>query len=168
MGVIEPFVEEDWRRLKAIRLRALTEDPDAFGSTLSRELAFTEAAWRERLRRPRSVHLVGRVAAEDAGLAMACENPYVADAAGLFGVWVAPEHRGRGLAASLCLACIEWARAAGFPRICLDVADSNVEAIALYERLGFRPTGNTGTLPEPRQRIREHERCLDLTRFTRT
>ena len=61
-----------------------------------------------------------------------------ADAVQISGVFVPPEHRNRGLArrglAELCTRQFARTRAA-----CLFVNDSNAPAIAVYQRLGFRP-----------------------------
>jgi RimJ/RimL family protein N-acetyltransferase len=43
---------------------------------------------------------------------------------------------------------IEAARAAGARRLVLDVAEENAAARALYERVGFTPTGRTWDNPE--------------------
>ena len=60
-------------------------------------------------------------------------------------------------------ALIDWARTAGHDRLLLDVADTNLPAVRLYERMGFEPTGAVGSLPPPREHIREHGRALDLS-----
>ena len=36
---------------------------------------------------------------------------------------------------------------------CVDVADHNQQAIALYARKGFKPNSKTGALPAPRNHI---------------
>jgi ribosomal protein S18 acetylase RimI-like enzyme len=52
-------------------------------------------------------------------------------------LYVAPEHRGRGLGRSLMLAAIACARQRGADRIELGTGESDLVARALYESLGF-------------------------------
>jgi ribosomal protein S18 acetylase RimI-like enzyme len=77
-------------------------------------------------------------------------------------MWVAPEARGQGVGNALIDAVIEYARSSGAIRLLLDVGDHNQQAIALYARKGFKPNGQTGSLPAPRNHIREHQRELRL------
>jgi ribosomal protein S18 acetylase RimI-like enzyme len=59
-------------------------------------------------------------------------------------VSVLPEWSGRGVAKNLLGLCIAHARAAGTQEIGLEVDVHNVAAVALYERVGFRPGRTTG------------------------
>lgn len=156
--------EEDWPRFKALRLAALADTPDAFGSTLAGEQDQPEAWWRERILRPRVVHLVVRVDDRDAGLCVVAPTHEDATVAGLYAMWVAPWARGRGAGDALMRGAIDVGRRGGFRRMVLDVADDNAPAVALYARHGFEPTGVTGTLPPPRHAVTEHERALELGR----
>jgi hypothetical protein len=48
---IRRFDRDEWPTYRAVRLRALGDSPDAFGSTLAREEALTDAEWAEASRR---------------------------------------------------------------------------------------------------------------------
>lgn len=56
-------------------------------------------------------------------------------------VWVAPERRRSGVGTELTRAAEEEIARRGFDRISLSVGIGNLEARALYERLGFRDAG---------------------------
>ncbi|MFC5721094.1 GNAT family N-acetyltransferase [Streptomyces gamaensis] len=57
------------------------------------------------------------------------------------GVWVAPEHRGRGLAVAGMAAVLRYALTEVSPLVSLYVNDYNTAARATYRRVGFRETG---------------------------
>jgi ribosomal protein S18 acetylase RimI-like enzyme len=77
-------------------------------------------------------------------------------------MWVAPEVRQTGIGRALVDLAILWAREDGATRLVLDVADLNDAAIGLYESKGFKRTGEVGSLPSPREHVREHRRELAL------
>jgi ribosomal protein S18 acetylase RimI-like enzyme len=56
---------------------------------------------------------------------------------GLYDVFTAPAHRGRGHAAALCAALLWQARQAGAEQAYLQVEGDNAPARAVYHRLGF-------------------------------
>lgn len=162
MPTIERMTPEGWERVRAVRLRALADTPDAFGTTLAQDLARSPKSWRERLQAPEVATLLATHGGEDVGLVVGSPWSGREGTAGLFAMWVAPEARGSGVADALVRTLIEWARAQGYQRVALEVADENAVAIALYARHGFEPTGATGCLPPPREHVLEHERCLEL------
>ncbi|MFF7727628.1 GNAT family N-acetyltransferase [Streptomyces sp. NPDC008001] len=57
------------------------------------------------------------------------------------GVWVAPEHRGRGLSVTGMAAVLRYALAEVSPVVSLYVNDYNTAARAAYRRVGFEETG---------------------------
>lgn len=61
----------------------------------------------------------------------------------LVAVYVAPDHRGRGILGRLVEAGAEWARERGCGILFLDVHEDNARARAAYTGLGFAPTGGT-------------------------
>ncbi len=152
----------EWERVRAIRLRALADAPDAFGTTLAEDEARPLVDWRRRLEDPGVATFVAVADGRDVGLATGTAYDGEAGAAGLFSMWVAPGARRGGIGGALVGAVVGWARGAGFRRVLLDVADGNPSAVALYAGRGFLPTGVVGTLPPPRTHVAEHQRGLPL------
>ena len=157
---IQRLAAHEAPRLRAIRLRALTESPDAFATTCDEAAALPPESWAAQLQSMAT--FLALVDGEDVGLVRGAPDEARTDAAWLISMWVAPEVRGRGVGEALVAAVVEWARASGARRLLLDVGDHNRPAIALYARMGFEPNGTTGSLPAPRRHIREHQRELRL------
>ncbi len=132
--VVEPH---EWERFRALRLRALREDPAAFGATLEAESALAPEAWQERMTRPGTVRLV----AEEGGAWVGLVGVALQPAPEVFGMWVAPEARGRGVGLALLEEAASWARAQGASALALWVNVAQAPAVRLYERAGFRPDG---------------------------
>ncbi|NEE18436.1 GNAT family N-acetyltransferase, partial [Streptomyces sp. SID7499] len=57
------------------------------------------------------------------------------------GVWVAPEHRGKGLSEAGMAAVLRYALADVAPVVSLYVNDYNTPARKAYRRVGFREVG---------------------------
>ena len=60
----------------------------------------------------------------------------------LISMWVDPTARGRGVARDLIRAVAGWTAERGSTRVVLFVQEANEPAQQLYERAGFRPTGD--------------------------
>ena len=72
---IRAFSANEWRVYRDLRLRALADSPDAFGSTLAAETGRLDAEWARRLASsvdsPLNLPLVAEVRGEPIGLAWA-------------------------------------------------------------------------------------------------
>jgi ribosomal protein S18 acetylase RimI-like enzyme len=151
---------EEGARLRAIRLRALQDSPDAFGTTLADEAIKPIPSWSQAIADLPTFVAVDEE--QDVGMVRAAFDARRGDTGWLISMWVAPEARRRGIGEMLVGVVIAWAEANGIHRLLLDVADDNAAAIALYARAGFQPNGEVGSLPAPREHIREHQRELRI------
>lgn len=162
---VEVATAQDWERQKAIRLEGLLDAPDAFGSTHAREVDRDPAEWQRGLRDAWIVHALDArmppTAVGVAGLAQ-LTGPERTGEFLLWGMYVQPGARGSGVAGRLVQAVLAEARARGAARVVLDVTSNNLGAIRLYEKCGFRLSGNDIAHPR-RAELRELEMVADLT-----
>jgi len=126
--------------LRAVRLRALTESPHAYGSTLARELERTPADW-ARWIDPDPCWFLCTAAGEVVGLAAGFHDREEDGVVVLAAVWVDPGVRGRGGVGLLVDAFLVWAHEQMPGAIRLWVIDTNHVARRAYERHGFALTG---------------------------
>jgi GNAT superfamily N-acetyltransferase len=151
---------DSWQRLRDVRLRALADEPDAFGSSSQRETVYQEPDWRRLLEW--GPWWVANVDGIDVGI-VAGGSHREEDVPWVFSMWVDPLWRGRGVADSLLDAVVAWAEQQGATRLGLDVADRVPRARRFYERYGFVDAQRTFTMPrEPT--ITLVEMYLDLRR----
>jgi len=142
---IRRFTADEWPAYRTIRLRALADAPDAFGSTLAAEEALAPETWAARLARGATSDIDRALAAEIngllVGLAWAKEDGDDPAIVNLFQMWVAPEARGQGVAGALLGEALRWARERGAQAMQLGVTCTNTSAVRLYERAGFVEAG---------------------------
>jgi ribosomal protein S18 acetylase RimI-like enzyme len=139
--------------LRDLRLQAMRDSPDAFGSTYERELARTTLDW-QRWLSPGATFLLGRGSGA-AGLVAAQQDPNDATVVQLMAMWVHPVLRGTGAADALVQAVVAWSEAAHATTIRLEVIKTNLRAQRCYERNGFRLTGE--------ERARESDGRVEAT-----
>jgi GNAT superfamily N-acetyltransferase len=131
--------------LRELRTRAMAEDPDAFGGTAAAEAAHAPERWLA------LAEGVGDEGGEATVYVAIDDGEWVGMAAGrwfdpdrgiaqLWGMWVAPGHRGQGLGVRLVQSVRGWAAGRDARFLRLGVVDGS-PAIRLYERLGFVDTG---------------------------
>ena len=130
---------------RELRLRGLWEHPDAFTSSYEEDSARPLAATETRLAADSGDAIwgafAGGVLAGMVGLGRESRMK-ARHKAVVFGMYVAPEHGGRGVGAALLRHLIDEARRQpGLEQLTLTVTDTNDAARALYERAGFRSFG---------------------------
>ncbi|HEV2591073.1 MAG TPA: GNAT family N-acetyltransferase [Gaiellaceae bacterium] len=139
----------EWRAFRDIRLAALLDAPDAFGSTYTESSARPEDWWRERTRLSAE--------SDEQAMYLAWDGETPVGLAGTFfddpdwvviAMWVDPAHRGQGLGRLLLDAVVDFERTQGATESVLGVVDGNDAARALYERYGYQDNGVANPLRE--------------------
>jgi GNAT superfamily N-acetyltransferase len=164
---IRRLKREEGLKYREIRLRALRDSPDAFGTTFTEAEAkppqwFIDRA-RELDEQPDRWGVLIACDDDDAfhGMlyaAVSSESPSTME---VFGMWTDPALRRQRIAASLIDAVVSWAKRLGLNRIELWVTEGNDAAIGFYNRVKFRDTGETDLLrPNRTTRIRKMVRDL--------
>jgi len=142
---IRALEAHEWARYRDVRLRSLADAPDAFGSTLAEEQARPADAWAARLAAaaasPRDYPLVAEQAGAIVGLVWAKIDAADPALATIFQMWVAPQSRGRGVAAALMREAIAWSAVNHTRLVQLGVTCGDSAALRLYRRLGFLDVG---------------------------
>lgn len=144
---VRRVLAEDWQELRRVRLAAMSDAPDAFGSTYERELSFDEAGWLERIARSPwwlawdGARAIGVIAAYTVAPDAVPDDRHVVS------MWVDPSTRGTGVADALMEALTEWAIGDGARTLSLWVVESNERARRFYERHGFEATPRRAPLP---------------------
>jgi ribosomal protein S18 acetylase RimI-like enzyme len=142
-----PMAEQDWARLRDLRLEMLADAPTAYVETLESAQAADEAEWRFRARRAGGVDNVGVVAVDRAAdRFVGTMSAYVDPDRGrtwLVAVYVAPGYRGpeHGVADLLLDAVERWAVERGDVVLSLEVHEDNARAQGFYLRRGYAFTG---------------------------
>jgi ribosomal protein S18 acetylase RimI-like enzyme len=134
----------DWKDFKEIRLAALKEEPQAFGSSYARDVAYPDSIWQERLRdseSKKSVCLFAKLEGRIVGMVMGgrTDDDKQTHLAHIWGTYVDSKARGKGIGKELMQRVIEeLGRDADIKGICVTVNTEQKPAIKLYESLGFK------------------------------
>jgi ribosomal protein S18 acetylase RimI-like enzyme len=145
---LRPLRPDEGLIYRNVRLRALSDAPDAFGQTLGEAENRSDEEWIQR---------AGEIAAcpEREVLFIAldgnipCGTVYLRLESGiteLYAMWVDPAFRRRHVASALLEAAITWARDRHASQIELWVTEGNEAAANLYRRAGFASTGQEDVL----------------------
>jgi GNAT superfamily N-acetyltransferase len=141
---IRRCVLEDWKELRAIRLEALADTPDAYGSTYEECSQWSDQQW--------MVAASNRLFyfAERDGVVVGMVSGGLNDrhpgTRWLYGMYVTPTVRGSDTATRLVETVCHWASDEGVNEVYLHVTMVVARARAFYEKVGFRLTGETFTM----------------------
>ncbi|MFI9047379.1 GNAT family N-acetyltransferase [Streptomyces sp. NPDC053427] len=144
MWVLGP---DNWSVWRALRLAALAEAPNAFGSTLAEWQGDgdREERWRARLGIRDSHNVVAVLDGRPVGMVSGVPTQE-SGTAELISMWVSPPVRGQGVADRLIGEVERWAIQRCATRLRLSVMPDNPAAIAFYARHGFAGTAMVGDL----------------------
>jgi ribosomal protein S18 acetylase RimI-like enzyme len=161
---IRELTEDDIEAYWALRLRALREEPESFGSSYEESRARPLAGVAGRLRAASAAGDFTLIGVADGALvgmvafvrAPGAKNRHNAD---IYAMYVAPEARGAGYGRALMRALIARACALdGVEKLALAVVTTNSSARALYQSLGFTVYGvRTQALKLPDGRYLDEE-----------
>ena len=144
MHQIKPLLPNDWPLLKTVRLRALAENPEAFGTTLTQASAWDDARWQENARRFTLLPPAASFLAYADDLPCGMVNCFTAETppntAEMTAFWVAPEQRGQGIGEALVAGIVDWAKSQGVTTLQAWVVEDNYRALGFYKKLGFQET----------------------------
>ncbi len=133
------LTEDEWYRLRDVRLTALRDSPGAFLSSYETELAYGEYEWRAEFTRGEWTIVVEQ--GQVVGLLGATRNTGPpSEERYLEYMWVSPEFRRSGVASNLIKIVFERLFRSGIIPVSLWILDGNEPARRLYERFGFVST----------------------------
>lgn len=139
---VRALTEDEWDDFRSVRLAALQESPEAFVASYEDEKDYDEDFWRLRLRR--SKRLIAERDGEAVGIVSVGQDPNLdgedATHSELFGLWVTPSLRGKGVASKLVRAGAQDASDGGSTHLNYWVGTDNGRAVAFASSFGFRPT----------------------------
>jgi RimJ/RimL family protein N-acetyltransferase len=171
MTDVRPLRAADAAACLALRRRALRDAPMAFLSSPEDDLVRTVAAMRQSLERAPEQVVFGAFASDGASPALVGmvglhrdRHRKAAHKVHLWGMYVAPEGRGQGVATALLAAAIAHARTLpGVAWVHLSVSDTAAAARRLYARAGFHCWGSEpDALRHAGRRGVEHHLALAL------
>jgi GNAT superfamily N-acetyltransferase len=131
---------DDSALLRAIRLEALLDSPEAYGSTYEEARTWAERHWKALARQWN--YYLGEVDGRVVGVVSGGTNESHPGTRWLYAMYVTPSARGSGVADLLVDAVEQWTRDQGVDKLYLHVAGAMSRARSFYEGVGFVATGD--------------------------
>lgn len=131
----------DWQLYRAIRLEALQDSPQAFGSVYRDQVEYPASFWQNRLEQAQTGQeswlLFAQQQDQIVGLIGAFREKEQPATATVISVYVSPACRGLGVGKALLDAILDRLHAAGIKTALLGVCIDQVPALNLYRSYGF-------------------------------
>ena len=146
---IRKLDEDDWRIYKEIRLKALKSDPFVFGSNFETESKWSEAEWRSPLQKADVAIFTLFEKGDPIGITGVSvdRNDKSKQTGILWGSWLEPAARGKGLSKMFYEARINWAIGhSTIKRLIISHRASNLSSKFANQKFGFIPTHITEKL----------------------
>ena len=153
---VRELAADSWKLLRAARLKALRESPQAFLARHDDVVAWAEPQWRATFVGARWL-VAGN--SRPIGLVHSVRDPRDPRSREVQSIWVAHDYRKRGVFRVMLGVLAERERRAGAHDLWLWVLEDNPEARQVYERLGFRSEGGPQQVPHFPER---HEQRMRL------
>lgn len=140
MIVIRKLPAERWREYRALRLESLKNDPSAFGASLEEEQNLPEEAWKKRM--PNVLFALSDGVPVGTTTYVFETQMKFRHIAEIYGFYVSPGYRGRGIGTRLLEAALtRIRRKRGIMKVKLEANAEQLAAIGVYKRAGFVVAG---------------------------
>ena len=132
---------------KSLRLEALREHPESFGTDYEEDAAQPESVWKERVGKaagdPSGSIVLADAGNELAGMVGVWRGSGIKTRheANIWGVYVRPKYRGHKLTEQMINEALGWCRGGNVRIVRLTVVTCNTAAIHAYQKCGFLVCG---------------------------
>ncbi len=143
---------------KRLRVAALSESPEAFGTTLAEANARSEESWQQQADNSARGHdratLIAIANEEPVGMAALYRDSQDQSLGELIQVWVDPAYRGGDSAKKLITEILIWAKRNNFMQVTAWVVKENQRMLRFLEKCGFELTNEVKSFRD------DDESCL--------
>ena len=136
---VRPCTRADALVLRALRLEALRDTPDAYGSTFEESVRWSRERWEEMA--STFNYFLAESDGDVVGMVSGGGNDRRPGTFWMYAMYVTPDARGSGVATQLVEAVSQWARERGADELYLHVTTAVARARAFYRKVGFREIG---------------------------
>ncbi len=141
---VRPCTRADALALRALRLEALRDTPDAYGTTFEESVRWSRDRWEEMAATLN--YFLAESQGRAVGMVSGGRNDRHPGTLWMYAMYVTPDARGTGVAAQLVEAVSQWVLERGGAQLYLHVTSAVPRARAFYRKIGFRETGETFTM----------------------